>query len=167
MHKRAFGLIALLAASAAQAAEPPTVIDVLAPVTPQRCDKPEGDEIVICAERGGDGYRIDPAVLAADRARQSPRERRPPAHHALGKGGCGSHGPHGCPGEGAIPVSAIALTAVQVAVLAAKGEDWRAPLRTKPDEYRLYQQARARNARDRKARIGVDAAPSADPRPGQ
>ena len=168
MVGRALGLLALLAAGAAQAAEPPAVIDVLAPATAPRCEPSEEDEIVVCAERPGDEYRIDPAVLAVSRQIEQPADRRKPAHHSAGKESCVPHGTNGCPGQGVIPVTAIALKALQVGVLAAKGEDWRAPLRTSPDQYRLYTQAKAKSGGAKRISIGVGvgAQPVRDPRPG-
>jgi hypothetical protein len=51
----------------------------------------------------------------------------------------------------------MALVAAQAVSLAAHGDDWREAIRTQPDEYRLYQQAEAKRASERKIRIGIAA----------
>jgi hypothetical protein len=41
----------------------------------------------------------------------------------------------------------MALTAVKAAVLASQGDDWREAFRTRPDQYRAYEDAKARTSR--------------------
>jgi hypothetical protein len=49
----------------------------------------------------------------------------------------------------------MALTALKAAELAAAGEDWRDAFRTRPDQYRLYQEEQARRAKKSGVSIGV------------
>ena len=164
MFRAAF--LALAAGTLAAApldAEPATVADPdepklapLAAVDP--CTSVQADEITVCGERNQkDRYRIDPGVLGADRAAEAnPR----PEQKLAPKEKCPPHGPI-CPGQGAIPVSAIALVAVETAVRAAKGEDWREGLGLTNDrdyeEYRLAKAKEERRKEERKVRVGVTA----------
>ena len=168
MTKIAFCLACFLAASAAPAAEPRVVIDVLAGPVPAGCEQADGDEIVVCAERGEtDRYRIDPALMAVSRTLEKPADRRKPGYQTVGTEQCKPHGIELCPGQDTIPVTAIALKTIQVAALAAKGEDWREALRTRPDEYRLYRQAKAKQGSGKRVSVDLTVRPVADPRPGQ
>ncbi len=129
---------------------PPSAVDP--------CTTIQTDEITVCGERNQkDRYRIDPGVLGADRAAEAnPR----PEPKLAPKEKCPPHGPV-CSGQGAIPVSAIAIVAVQTAVRAAKGEDWREGLGLTDDqdyeEYRLTKAKEERRKQERKVRIGVGA----------
>ena len=60
-------------------------------------------EIVVCAERP-QGYRLDPDVLEANRAKRSGRPKRP---ERLADTSCASVGPMGCMGAGAGIVTVI------------------------------------------------------------
>jgi hypothetical protein len=106
------------------------------------------DEIVVCGarEREAAPYRIDPSVLAAQRAREAPPvDARSPQQKAVA---VSCHDlPSKCQGSGTIPLLPVALKAAEAALLAAKGEDWRSPFRTGPDEYQLHQQDKAKRAR--------------------
>jgi len=112
------------------------------------------DEITVCAERDqNERYRIDPGVLGADRvANANPR----PEQKLAPKEKCPPHGPV-CEGQGAIPISAIAIVAAKTAILAAKGEDWREGLGLNDKDYDEYRAAKAkeeRRRRERKVQVG-------------
>ena len=113
------------------------------------------DEITVCAERNSkDRYRIDPGVLGADRAANAnPR----PEQKLAPKEKCPPHGPI-CEGQGAIPISAIAIVAAKTAILAANGGDWREVVGlTNDQDYEEYRAAKAkeeRRRRERKVQVG-------------
>lgn len=122
-------------------------------VLPSLTGRPEclgdADEIVVCGdrERRPAPYRIDPSVLAAERAREAPPvDARSPQQKAVA---ISCHDlPSKCQGSGVIPLLPVALKAAEAALLAAnKGEDWRSPFRTGPDEYQLHPQDKAKRAR--------------------
>ncbi|WP_152569529.1 MULTISPECIES: hypothetical protein [Sphingomonas] len=127
---------------------PPLRIDVLA-----RPCKDDGDaDVTVCA-RPRDDFRIDPNVLAGQRAREalpvdtrSPQERSQVADCTKEVGQC--------QGGGVIPILPGVVRTVTAVVLAAKGEDWRQPFRDKPDEYQAYRAYQAEQAR-RKSRVSV------------
>jgi hypothetical protein len=175
----AFGLsvaLALLApaASAQQpdsapaAAEPPTTAPTPAGPNPPaaRCSTPGPNdrEIVICAERPH-GYRIDPDVRQAVRARRSGgRPTRP------GPGGgrdtsCTVVGPFACgPSAGVNLVSAVGTLAT-MASRVAKGEEIGSMFVTDPNpsEYQLYREAKqAREAKEAEAKAKVEAKAKAE-----
>ena len=162
MSRAAF--LALLALAAGQLrAEPATVADpdeprLAPPAAVDPCTSVQADEIMVCGERSQkDRYRIDPGVLGAGRAADAnPR----PEQKLAPKENCPPHGPI-CEGQGAIRVSAIALVAVQTAIKAANGEDWRQGLGLTDDkdyeEYRLAKAKEERRKQERKVRIGVGA----------
>jgi hypothetical protein len=107
-------------------------------------------EIIVCGGSTG-RFRIDPTVMEASRIREAP----PPkpeldATKVSAKSGC--VGPNACDG-GVIPLVRMALVAARAAALAANGEDWREALRTKADEYRLYEERKDRRDRERKVRV--------------
>ena len=142
-------LAAPLGAQPASVAAPDEA-PLTAPVAIDACAMINPDEITVCAERNQkDRYRIDPGVLGADRAANAnPR----PEQKLAPKEKCPPHGPI-CEGQGAIPISAIAIVAAKAAILAAKGEDWRevAGL-TNDQDYEEYRAAKAREERRRRER---------------
>lgn len=139
-------LVAALADPAARAApEAPIRIDLLA----RPCRNDGQADVTVCA-RPRDIYRIDPNVLAAQRAREalpvdtrSSQERSQVADCTKEIGAC--------QGGGVIPILPGVVRTITAAVLAAKGEDWRQPFRDKPDEYQAYRTEEAQ----RKSRISV------------
>jgi hypothetical protein len=147
-------LAAPLGAQPASVAAPDEA-PLTAPVAYDPCTMVNPDEITVCAERNQkDRYRIDPGVLGADRAASAnPR----PEQKLAPKEKCPPHGPI-CEGQGAIPISAIAIVAVQTAIKAAKGEDWREAVGLTDDQdYEEYRAAKAkeeRRRREKKVQVG-------------
>ncbi len=128
------------------------------------CPSAQPDEVMVCGERRGAKYRIDPAVLAVQRSREPALPERQPDYIAVTDQSCVPHGTNGCPGADAIPVLRIALVVAEAGLLALMGEDWREPLRTTPDAYRLHRETKAKTAKQRVS-IHLGGAP-VPPRPG-
>lgn len=109
---------------------------------------PDTREIVVCAPRI-EGYRIDPDVLEAQRAKKNhTRPRRP---ERLVDRSCESVGPMGCRDGAGINLVAAAITAVTMVEKAVNGENVGEMFITdpQPDEYQLYLEAKhAREARE-------------------
>jgi hypothetical protein len=104
---------------------------------------PDSDTIVVCVVKP-EGYRIDPDVLAAKKAKRDADAGRPlNRSEKLADTTC-SVGPHGCVDTG-VNLLAVALTAAQVADRAAKGQDVGSVFKTDPQltEYEYYQLAKA------------------------
>jgi hypothetical protein len=141
----------LIAAAGAAGAQPPGAVGARGAA----CTGGTSEAIVVCAPPH-DRYRIDPAVLEADRRRDAPPPQ-PPEHMAATPGSNACVGPDACKG-GVVPVVGMALAAAKAVALAAEGEDWREAIRTHDDEYRLYQQAQQRRANERRPRIGISVA---------
>ena len=97
----------------------------------------DATEIIVCAERP-QGYRIDPDVRTAKRQSRSSRPTRSTAH--MRDSNCASVGPMGCTGYAGINLLGAALTAVQMATKAVKGENIGGMFVTNPEasEYELY-----------------------------
>jgi hypothetical protein len=143
-------MIALLIGAAAQAAIGPTEGAAVSSLS-QPCADESRAEIVVCAPPRN-RYRIDPAVLDAQRVLEAPPPK--PAVTADSAPASGCVGPDTCK-SGTVPLVGMALVAAKAAALAAEGEDWRDALRIHEDEYRLYKQAEARRAKERKVRVGL------------
>jgi hypothetical protein len=105
-----------------------------------RCNSDDPGTVVVCG-RSQRRYRIDPLVLEATRTSEAPPPK--PQLDATTAKAC--TGPN-C-GGGVIPLVGMALTAVKAAVLASQGDDWREAFRTRPDQYRAYEDAKARTSR--------------------
>jgi hypothetical protein len=105
-------------------------------------------EIVVCAQRV-EGYRIDPDVLEAQRAKKNhTRPRRP---ERLVDRSCETVGPMGCRDGAGINLLAAAVTAATMVEKAVKGENVGEMFITdpQPDEYQLYLEAKhAREMRE-------------------
>jgi hypothetical protein len=138
-----------VAAQDQPAAAAKALADALA--SPQRpgCTSSDPAEVVVCG-RSQQKYRIDPDVLAASRT----AEALPPkpqldatATQACTGANCGGS---------YVPLVGMALTALKAAELAANGDDWRDAFRTRPDQYRVYQDEKAKTARSHIS-IGVSA----------
>lgn len=152
---------ALLAAALAAASPPDGSgfdLKSLDPVRPSAsagpCEGASPDEVVVCKKRER-GYRLDPAILAATRARNAHPAAGDKAAALANANPCNSGiGPQGCTGQPTVDFVAIALVAAKVAAAAAQGEDWRKTLRTGPDEYEEYKAAKEREEA-RKPRVSV------------
>ena len=147
-------LVAILASSPASAAggdQQPFAVS-LAQSTQQAggCKSSDPHEVVVCG-RAEQRYRIDPAVLAAARAAEA-APARPPLDASQDKSCIGAN----C-GGGTIPLVGIALTVLKAAELAANGDDWREAFRTRPDQYRAYQDAKAKVPARSLVNVGVSA----------
>ena len=107
--------------------------------------------IVVCVEKPN-GYRIDPDVLNARKAKRQADTGgpRPPERYA--DTSCSVVGSGGCAFAPAINVLAAAMTAAEIGARLAKGEEIGSIFKTEPaagsTEYQLYQQAK--KARERK-----------------
>ena len=153
MLKMAFLLTALFAVSPAAGQG---VATAGLPTVSGSCDSAGSDEIIVCAPREqAEPYRLDPGVLAEQRSKNANPE--PDRMGALKPEKCPPHGPR-CSGQGAIPISALAIVALKTAILAATSENWREPLGLADDGYDEYRAAKAREQRrndERKVRFGV------------
>ena len=152
----AIALLALVAGEVAAKAEPAAAAtDGLAPTTDgpanagetkavNRCPtlpNAQPGEIVVCAPRP-QGYRLDPDVLEANRAKRSGRPKRP---ERMRDTSCASVGPMGCMGAGAgIDIIGGAMVAATMVARAIRGENVGKMFITdpQPTEYELYREAK-------------------------
>ena len=129
----------------------------------------EPGEIFVCAPRP-QGFRIDPDVLEADRAKRRPKPKRP---ERMVDNSCASVGPMGCTGLGGAGIDLLGAAMVlgTMANKAIRGENVGEMFITdrEPDEYELYKQAkRAREAKEAAAKAKAGRAPAvgqATPKP--
>lgn len=145
-----------LAASAAMAQEPAPkamaqALSEASPAHEPKCDSDDPQAVVVCG-RSQKPYRIDPDVLAATRAAEAPPPK-PPVGSAPPEQCTGPN----CGGGSYVPLVGMALTALKAVELAAQGEDWRNAFRTRPDQYRLYQEEQAKRSTKGGISIGVTA----------
>jgi hypothetical protein len=114
------------------------------PTTPD----PDSDTIVVCVVKP-DGYRIDPDILAATKAKRDADQgkARPPENYADNT--CATVGPNGCAFAPAINLLAAAMTAAEIADRVSKGQEIGSVFRTDPQltEYQYYQLAKAERER--------------------
>lgn len=167
--------LAMSAAAQAQPAEPaPSAYGPATPAPPRKkvepapvepCPTPrptvENPEIFVCVTRP-EGYRIDPNIVEAERARKANKKLKRPER--MVDRSCNTVGPMGCRGGGGINLVAVAMTAAEMARRAAKGENVGEMFITdpQPDEYQLYLQAkREREARDAEAKALAASPPAA------
>ena len=167
--------IALLAAQAM--AEPPAAYGPASPAPPAKkvepkpaepCPTPrptvEHPEIIVCAPKP-EGYRIDPDLVQAERAKKANKKLKRPERMA--DRSCATVGPMGCRDGGGINLLAAALTAAEMAKRAVNGENVGKMFVTEPqpDEYQLYLEAkREREEKEAMAKAQA-AAKSTDPQP--
>ena len=102
------------------------------------------NEIVVCAVKPN-GYRIDPDLMAARKAKkelQAGQPRNP--HETFADHSCANVGPMGCRGGPTVDLLAVAMTAAQISERLAKGQEIGSIFKTEPtpSEYQLYQQAK-------------------------
>jgi len=125
--------------------EPPKVATGAEPArkdcSPKTPD-PKSDTIVVCVEKS-DGYRIDPDVLAAKKAKHEADHGRPQSRAEKVADNSCAVGPNACVDTG-INLLAVALTAAQMAERLAKGQEVGSMFVTDPQssEYQYYQQAK-------------------------
>jgi hypothetical protein len=131
---------------------PKTIAQALAEVSPSRepkCENADPHAVVVCG-RSQAPYRIDPNVLAATRAAEAPPPK-PPVGSAPPEQCTGPN----CGGGSYVPLVGMALTALKAVELAAQGDDWREAFRTRPGQYRLYQDQQAKRAKKSGVSVGV------------
>lgn len=138
-------LLAILAAAGAtpdaSAAPPPPVESA----SDERCDEArrantDPRSITICAERP-QGYRLDPDVMAAKKAKKRHgRGAAPKRPENFKQQDCATVGPMGCREGPVIDVVSAAVAAAQMAAKAAQGENVGKMFVTDPhpSEYQLY-----------------------------
>lgn len=140
--------LGLLVLAQAPASVPPPAQEA-APAEPspasRDCNRPSANdrEIVICAERTDDGYRLNPDLMEARReARSAGRPNRPGGKT---RPDCASVGPAPCM-VGGISLIGVVLTAAEMAKRVAQGKEIGNMFATDPhpSEYQLYLMAKAR-----------------------
>lgn len=115
------------------------------------------NEIVVCAVKPN-GYRLDPDVTAARKAKKELRAGRPRnPHETYADHSCATTGPMGCRGAATIDLLAVALTAAQISERLSKGQEVGSIFKTEPtpSEYQLYQQAK-KEREDKEAKAAAD-----------
>ena len=123
----------------------------------------EPGEIFVCAPRP-QGYRIDPDVLEAERAKRRGKLKRP---ERMVDNSCASVGPMGCAGMGGAGIDMLGAAMVlgTMATKAVRGENVGKMFITTPEptEYELYQEAkRAREAKKAEAAAAAKAKAALD-----
>ena len=119
---------------------------------------PDGDTIVVCVVKP-DGYRIDPDILAAKKAKRDADQGRARPPETYADNTCATVGPNGCAfAPPAINLLAAAMTAAEIADRVSKGQEIGSVFRTDPQltEYQYYQLAKAE--RERKESEAADEA---------
>ena len=152
-----FLAIALLAGAAPEGAQP-AATPAPAAKAEDRCGPPPANigpgEIFVCAPKP-QGYRIDPDVLEANRAKRKGTPKRP---ERMADTSCASVGPFGCTGlgGGGIDLLGAAMVLGSMATKAVRGENVGEMFITdrKPTEYELYKEAK----REREAKEAEEAA---------
>ena len=169
-------VLALLAPAATVygPAAPPAPKPASAPAGPadRQCaptnPDPNAKTIVVCAVRP-QGYRIDPDILAARRAKKQGASIRPHnPHETYADHSCATVGPMGCRGGPTINLLAAAATVAEMGQRLAKGQEIGSMFKTEPtpSEYQLYVEAKKeREAKEAeaaaKAKAKADAAKAA------
>jgi len=168
----ALALLAQTAPAAATQAQAPTAAKPADRECSPRHPGPDDREIVVCAIRP-EGYRIDPDVLAAGKAKKQARAGGLKRPESFKQNDCATVGPMGCRGGAAINVLAAAMTAAEMAARLAKGQEIGSMFMTTPEpsEYELYKlakqereakqaQAAAKAQAEARAAAAATAAPS-------
>lgn len=122
--------------------------------TTQATPNPNSRDIVVCAERPN-GYRLDPDVLAAKRAKkkgESIRPRNP--HESYADHNCATIGPMGCRGQVTVDAITAAAVVAQMAARLSKGQPIGPMFQTQPteSEYQLYLDAKRQREADEAAK---------------
>jgi len=165
--------LALLAPAAAAAPSAPNSATPSAPTqescsnrTPAASDR----SIVICAPKQ-DGYRIDPDILAARKAKREALAGRPKPPNKMKDTSCTVVGPAPCMGAAAgINILGAVATAAEMAARVSKGQEIGSMFVTdpQPSDYQLYKEAKAEREAEQaekkaKARAKAAAAAAATP----
>lgn len=111
---------------------------------PQPPPNPNSREIVVCAVKPN-GYRLDPDVLAANRAKKKGEAVRPRnPHETFADHSCATVGPMGCRGQVMVDAFTAAAVVAQMAQRLSKGEAIGGMFQTEPTsgEYQLYLEAK-------------------------
>jgi hypothetical protein len=141
------GLLVAPGAPAAEPSGPPSRIEL--PVIQPGCDRAgDDDTITVCAQNDR-RFRIDAATLTTMRVKELRDDPEAQPRPLAITSACSEPGPFGCRDEGVIPVGAMAIKAVALAISALRGEDLRPALRNGPTDYEIYKQARAEQAEGR------------------
>lgn len=147
------GLFAALALAAQTAAAygPEPIVSAptqAKPAQPECADQPAPDpnsrEIVVCAVKPN-GYRLDPDVLAARRAKKKGETIRPRSpHETFADHSCATVGPMGCRGQVMVDAFTAAAVLAEMAQRLSKGEKIGPMFQTQPakGEYQLYLDAK-------------------------
>lgn len=129
---------ALVIAFLAQAGGVPAAVPTAFPDV-RSCPGSTQNEVVVCGHGATRSpYRIDSNVLQAERAENAVPDRllpRDPAAPCVGPN-CGGT---------VIPILPVIVKVATAAVDAASGNDWRQDFRTHPDEYKLYEDSKAKD----------------------
>ena len=158
-----------LAQAATGASAPP---DPTAPAKTEACSPRAPDsnarEIVICADRPN-GYRIDPDVLAAKKAKKQALAGRPKPPTKMPDTSCTVVGPAGCIAAPGINLLAAAATAAEMAARLSRGQEIGSMFVTdpQPDEYQLYREAKAEREAEEAEKAAKAKAKAADEQPAQ
>ena len=158
-----------LAQAATGASAPP---DTNAPTKTEACTPRAPDsnarEIVICADRPN-GYRIDPDVLAAKKAKKQALAGRPKPPTKMPDTSCTVVGPAGCIAAPGINLLAAAATAAEMAARLSRGQEIGSMFVTdpQPDEYQLYREAKAEREAEEAEKAAKAKAKAADEQPAQ
>ena len=118
-------------------------------------------EIVVCATKP-DGYRINPDVLAAKKAKKEALAGRPKPPETLKDNSCHVVGPAPCIGAPMINLLGAAATAAEMAARLGKGQEIGSMFVTAPQltEYQYYQLAK-KQREDKEADTAAKAAAAA------
>jgi hypothetical protein len=105
---------------------------------------PNSRDIVVCAVKP-DGYRLDPDILAAKRAKkkgESIRPRNP--HETFANHNCATIGPMGCRGQVTVDAFTAAAVVAQMAARLSNGQPIGPMFQTQPtkSEFQLYLDAK-------------------------
>ena len=120
------------------------------------CPSTVEGEILVCGEKRRT-YRVDPVVLAIERAREK-GPPKPPLDASTTVAGSDCIGPQKC-GDAVLPLVKVALAALKAATLAAKGEDWKDGFRNGPTQYQRYLDEQQRAKARPKVKVTLGAKP--------
>ena len=164
----ALALLAQAAAGASYGPQAPAKPATAAKTAEKQCVPPaptanSDREVIVCAVKP-QGYRIDPDVMAARKAkkRQMAGRRTPP--ETFKQNNCATIGPMGCRGAPTINLLAAAATAAEMAARLSKGQEIGSMFVTDPQktEYEMYKEAKAqREAKEAEAAAKAKAAAAA------